>query len=50
MIVTEYRPKPVPTNSFDWTAHYADKEELGCGFGSTEAKAIENLKSLPDDD
>lgn len=45
-IITVYDPKPVPSTQFDWSAE-TDEYELGdpVGYGSTEAEAIEDLKT-----
>lgn len=43
-ILTDYWRKPVPSNSFDWSA-VEDGYEPGCpvGYGATERAAIEDL-------
>lgn len=43
-IITEYDPKPIPVRRFDWVAFYEGQEERGCGYGLTEAEAIEDLE------
>jgi hypothetical protein len=47
-IKTEYRPKPIPTDLFDWIAWYDGREESGCGYGRTEAEAIDDLRERID--
>ncbi|WP_300396347.1 hypothetical protein [Henriciella sp.] len=50
-IVTHYDPPPVPWRSFDWCA-YDDRThdmDTPCGYGATEAEAIEDLMEQLDD-
>lgn len=42
-IVTDHRPKPIPTARFDWVAWYDGREDDGCGYGTTEREAITDL-------
>ncbi len=42
-IVTTHVYPPIPTRSFDWTAHYDGFEEGDYGYGRTEAEAIKDL-------
>lgn len=45
-IITTYVKPPIPSRSFDWSAHYDGDEEGFVGNGETEAKAIEELLDL----
>ena len=51
-IVTNYDPKPIPTNAFDWTAWREGTEGEGPeGHGATEAAAIKDLEEcFPDEE
>lgn len=47
-IVTNYWRKPIPTDKFDWSAHFDDDEpnddgRMVQGYGATEAAAIADL-------
>ena len=46
-IVTVYEYPPIPTRRFDWRAsHEGEEERNHCGWGATEAEAIEDLRRL----
>jgi hypothetical protein len=57
-IRTDYDPKPIPTNRFDWTAiddnTYDGAPDSGnrheVGYGATEAEAIADLVTILDGD
>lgn len=54
-IVTTHEYPPIPIREMDWSARYADDEpdldyQPTTGWGSTEAEAIADLKSLTEDD
>jgi hypothetical protein len=42
-IVTTHVYPPIPTRSFDWSAHYDGFEMGNYGYGRTEAEAIRDL-------
>lgn len=49
-IVTEYWPKPIPTNSADWQAHRRDYEPgMALGHGKDELEAITALLTEEDE-
>jgi hypothetical protein len=45
-IVTNYWAKPIPDRRFDWSAMEDGGDEHMCGYGRTEAEAIDDLKRL----
>lgn len=50
-IVTSYVNPPIPFRGCDWAAFYDGEEELGgCGYGSTEAEAIQDLLNQDEED
>jgi hypothetical protein len=45
-IITNHWPKPIPDRRFDWSAMEDGGNENMCGWGRTEAEAIEDLRRL----
>lgn len=46
-IKTEHVYPPIPLRQFDWRAWFEDDEhDAPCGWGKTEAEAIQDLKDL----
>lgn len=45
-IITNYWAKPIPDRQFDWSAMEDGGDERLCGYGRTEAEAIEDLRRL----
>lgn len=48
-IITSHVYPPIPTRAFDWSAHFACREEGPYGFGATESEAIRDLTENYDD-
>jgi hypothetical protein len=49
-IITHYEFPPIPDRRWDFIAYYDGEEESGhCGYGETEAEAIEDLKRLDEE-
>ena len=50
-IVTHHSRPPIPTTKSDWCAFYDGEEEYGgCGYGPTEADAIQDFKDNHQED
>jgi len=46
-LITNHIYPPIPVRDFDWCAYRDGEEESGhCGWGKTQAEAIEDLRRL----
>ena len=48
-IITRCVYPPIPCRDFDWVAYHDGEEERHCGWGLTEAAALEDLKRLDEE-